>query len=306
MNRSCTRSSITAGLVLTLLAAVGVACGGCNKKHAADQQFRAGSESVAQAAKGEPAAEKAARMIIYTATLRITVEDFGKAEQQLTELLASHKAYVVQSELSGAPGSPRSGHWKVRVPVEQFDAFRTAAAKLGELERSNVDSQDVTEEFFDLKARIKNREADEESLRKLYEKTDGKMESILAVRRELQNIRLEIEREQGRLNLLQKLTEMTAVTVYLNERGAFVPAESASFGTRLGRTFSDSLAGLLGLGQWFVLLVVALAPWLPPIMLCGAGLWLLRRRIKAAIQGAAASPTPAPPRSGDGSAMLSG
>jgi len=275
------------------LAALSGGCGGAsNDRLLSPAQV---GTAKAEAEKGGAAEDKTARKIIYRATLRLTVEDFAKAEERLTELVASHKGYIVQSELSGSPGSPRSAHWKVRVPVARFDVFRKAAVKLGELDRSNVDSQDVTEEFHDLKARIKNREADEESLRKLYDKADGKMENILTVRRELQSVRLEIEREQGRLNLLQKLTEMTTVTVHLHERGAYVPTESPTFGDRVSRTFSGSWESLVSLGQWCALVLVGLTPWLPLIALLAISLWFLRRRIRQSASALLTTRTPSPP-----------
>jgi hypothetical protein len=277
------KPSSLGGAALVLLAVVISGCGGASSDRMLSVHKEAGPK--AQAEQREPAEDKAARKIIYTATLRIVVDDFAKAQERLAELVADHKGYVIQSETSGTPGTPRSGNWKVRVPVDQFELFRKATVHLGDLDRSSVDSQDVTEEFYDLKARIKNREADEESLRKLYEKADGKMENILAVRRELQNVRLEIEREQGRLNLLHKLTEMTTLTVHLHERGAYVPAESPTFGNRAGRTISDSWDSLVGVGQWFALVVVALTPWLPVIALIGLALWTLRRRIGKALSG---------------------
>ncbi len=220
----------------------------------------------------------AIRKIIYTATVQILTDNFVEAEKQLLQSLSEFKAYVIHSDVSGTVGDSRRGEWKIRVPTDQFEAFRATLTKLGTLERSTIDSQDVTDEFFDLQTRIKNRLADEESIRKMYEKAQGKMEDILAVRRELQNIRLEIEREQGRLQMLTKLTEMTTVTVILHERGVYIPPEAESFPKTLGRTFTDSLANLVTFGQGLVLFVVALVPWLPVFALFVFAFVVLRRR----------------------------
>src|SRR5437588_110180 len=103
---------------------------------------------------------------------------------------------------------------------EGFRKFQAALARLGELQSSTLDSQDVTEEFYDLKTRIKNREAAEESLREMYKKAT-KIDEMIPINDKIREVRLEIEREQGRLQLLTKLTEMTTVTVRMYERGSF-------------------------------------------------------------------------------------
>jgi hypothetical protein len=238
------------------------------------------AELAAKDGQGQPAQEKMPRKIIYTAMINLIVEDFTKADQDLIQLVKTYKGYVISSEVSGSPGAPRTGQWKVRVPIDQFDPFRAALAKLGEPERSSTDSQDVTEEYYDVEARIKTKKAEEASLLKLLENTTGKIEDILAVRRELSRVREEIERHQGRLQVLAKLTAMSTLTINLRERSSYQPPEAADFGTTVGRTFSDSWLALVGLGKGVVIFVTALIPWLPVLALVGVPIFLLTRRYR--------------------------
>jgi hypothetical protein len=279
---------------------LGISAVGCGKKReeAREEAFEkrkidAGDEAPERAAeqrpaggepqKGEKPAPKAAlpRKIIYTAAIRLTVEDLGKAERELEKLIDANQGYVIQSQVHGAPGMRRSGEWKARIPAEQFKAFQSAVGKLGELQSSNVDSQDVTSEYYDLKARIKNREAREAALRKMYEDWMTKAQKpadILPIDQELNALRLEIEREQGRLQVLSKLTEMATVTVYFTERKGFVPPEAPGFGTRADRTFSGSLGALEDFGQGLALFGIALVPWLPVLAVVIVPSWVLIRR----------------------------
>ena len=245
---------------------------------------------------GQHVPDKIPRKIIYTATINMIVEDFAKADRDLIELVKTHKGYVINSEVSGSPGSPRTGQWKVRVPIDQFDPFRAALAKLGEPERSSTDSQDVTEEFYDVEARIKTKKAEEASLLKLLESSTGKIEDILAVRRELSRVREEIERQQGRLQVLAKLTAMSTLTIILRERGAYQPPEAADFGSTLGRTFSDSWSALVRFGKGLVIVVVALAPWLALLALLGVPSFLIvRRHLRNRAQPVVEMSAPEPP-----------
>src|SRR5262245_49471759 len=70
------------------------------------------------------------RKIKYTAEVRLVVEDFARAQGELLTLVKAQKGYVARSDSGGSPGSSRYAQWTVRIPVEKFDAFREAVAKL--------------------------------------------------------------------------------------------------------------------------------------------------------------------------------
>jgi hypothetical protein len=239
------------------------------------------------------------RRIIYTAEVRLVVDDLPKAEEQLKELIKQNGGFVAQSELSGSAGSRRSGRWRIRVPVDGFDAFMTEIVKLGFPEVNKTDSQDVTDQFYDLEARIKNRKSEEESLRKLLEETHGKMEDILAVRRELNQVRSDIDQKEGQLRRLANLSSLTTVNVTLREEKDYVPPQSPTFGSNIAGTFTGSVDALQSLGKGLVLFVVAVAPWLPLLLLIAVFAWLLLRRrrplLAQTVPAASTPPAAAPP-----------
>src|SRR5262245_32646945 len=63
-------------------------------------------------------AAKVERKIIVTANVHLVVGEFAKGVEELQELIKAHKGYVAQAEVTGAPGSSRTGQWKVRIPTE--------------------------------------------------------------------------------------------------------------------------------------------------------------------------------------------
>jgi hypothetical protein len=163
-------------------------------------------------------------------------------------------------------------------------------------EVNKTDSQDVTDQFYDLEARIKNRKSEEESLRKLLEQTTGKMEDILAVRRELNQVRGDIDQKEGQLRRLANLSSLTTVNVTLQEIKDYVPPQAPTFGSTIAGTFSSSVEVLQSVGKGLVLFIVALAPWLPIILLAALPAWiLLRRRRRPLTVQAEALPSTIPP-----------
>jgi hypothetical protein len=236
------------------------------------------------AADGSPArtalltATSIPRKIIYTAEVELTVEDLSAAGKKLLALVQRHGGYVASTRVGGSPGAPRKGEWTLRVPVERFDPFRSALEELGAVQTSNLDSQDVTEEYYDVAGHIKNKQVEEQRLQEHLRRTTGTLSDILTVEKELSRVRGEIEQLQGRLRLLANQTALTTITVTLQEVRGFVPARGPSFLAEAGSTFQGSLAAMREVAKGVALTVIALAPWAVVLALLVAPLLLLGRR----------------------------
>jgi len=150
---------------------------------------------------------------------------------------------------------------------------------LGEVRSVNSTSDDVTAEFYDIEARIRNKQQEEERLLKLLAEATGKLEEVLAVERELSRVRGEIEQAQGRMRMLKDVTELTTVTVTVTEIKDYVPDEAPTYVTRVRRAFMSSTVAVVATAQVLSLVAVALVPWLPaPLLLVLAVLTLRRLR----------------------------
>ena len=229
-------------------------------------------------------ADGLSRKIVYTATVDLVVEDFYKIPEDVVALVKRFDAYVASSNLTGAAGDNRHGTWQVRVPIGRFDEFVAEAKRLGELVSAGTSSRDVSEEYYDVDARIRNKTKEEERLLKLLEERPGELADVIAIERELSRVREELERMQGRMRVLTDLTSMTTVTLSIGEIQNYQPAEAATLTTRIRRTFEGSLAALSTAGEETLIVLVAATPWLPLII---ASLFLsyfygkkLRRRLR--------------------------
>ena len=213
------------------------------------------------------------RRIVYNADVRITVGDFDRAAGRIAELIRSHGGYVAESEVSGSPGSNRSGRWKARVPIAEYDGFLDDVVAIGELDGRRSDSQDVTEEYYDLEARIANKRVEEDRMVELLKNTAGELKEILEVERELSRVREEAERMVGRQRLLADMSALTTVTISVSERTEYIPAAAPGFGARIARAFEaanrqfvETVQGVLvgivrnlyGLLAWSLALLIGL------------------------------------------------
>jgi len=85
-----------------------------------------------------------------------------------------------------------------------------------EVSAETTSAQDVTEEYVDLEATLRNLEATEAQLLKLMEKA-VKVEDILDVQRELSRVQQDIERTKGRMQYLERTSAMSLIQVTLEQ-----------------------------------------------------------------------------------------
>lgn len=279
-------------LLLTLFA---VGCGRADvareyaRKSSAVPAAEAPALGLAQSSSGgkpaenaEPALAALERKIIYTANVDLVVEDFTPAAAQVDALVKRFNGFIANSKVAGAAGESRSGEWTLRIPVANFDAFLQAAqGSLGEVRSVARDSRDVSEEFYDVEARIRNKRQEETRLLKLLEEKTGTLEDVLGIERELSRVREEIERHEGRMRVLADLTSLTTVTLAIEEVRHYVPEQATTFRDRVSRAFHESLWSMRQAGENFVVGLVGTAPWLAivviPVMICVRA-WRKRRR----------------------------
>jgi hypothetical protein len=223
------------------------------------------------------------RKIIFSGTLVVEVRDFDVARTALTALLRTHGAFFAKTDVTGDSGKKRAGTFTIKVPVEHFQPLIESLAALGNPVKNQTDSQDVTEEFVDVAARVKNLKAEEEVLNKLLKDVAGRLDDVFRIREQIRNNRGEIEKAEGRMQSLAKLAALSTINLTLRETEAYVAptapkADSPSFEHRAEGTWAASLGALRTVGEWVGLIGIAVAPWTPLALVAGCGIWLYRRK----------------------------
>jgi len=172
------------------------------------------------------------RMIVRTGNLSMVVDDISTSLDKIAQLAADLGGWVVSSSKYGT-GKTVSASISFRVPEPAFSgAMDSLLGMAVEVTSDNTSGQDVSEEYSDLNARLKNLEAAEAQLVVIMGKAE-KVEDVLAVQRELTNVRSDIEVTKGRMQYLEQTSSTSLISVQLTE--ATLDIELVA-GTRVART----------------------------------------------------------------------
>ena len=229
--------------------------GGSGAAAAPDRlEEEAGAGTGAYSATGGSAIPSVGASIIKTADLRLEVEagDFEQAIDQVESVAPRYGGFVLSTSLDDT--STKRGTVVIRVPSEDFERAVGDVKDTGELLGEEIAGQDVSQEFIDLEARIRNLEAQETVFLDLMDRATTIGETI-TVQNQLSGLQLDIERLQGRLNFLRDRTALGTISVSLAEAGAPAPGEPNVFAS----AWNQSLDILEGIGATLIVVVVGFA-----------------------------------------------
>ena len=189
--------------------------------------------------------------VIKTADLRIEVPSDGlrAAVQRVEQIAPRYGGYVHSTTINDAHDS--EGVVVIRVPSEDFEVALRDTKSVGKVLGENVSGEDVSQEFVDLDARIRNLEAQESVLLDLMSRATTIADTI-TVQNNLSGLQLEIERLRGRLNFLEDRTSMGTISVAVVEAGAPAPKVANAF----TRAWDQALNILEGLGAGLIVAVI--------------------------------------------------
>jgi hypothetical protein len=204
-------------------------------------------------------------LIIYTGDVSIVVADTEAVAADIQELTASMGGRVVSSSVYQSGEGAFAGSITIRVPADRFEEAMSRIQEMAvEVRRAERSSQDVSEEYVDLQARLENLEATAGRVRAFLEEADD-VEEALAVNQELSRLESDIEAYKGRIQYLESQAAFSTITVSLTPDALAQPIEVG--GWRLGGAAREAVEALLGALQGLARIVVWIAIFILPLAL---------------------------------------
>ena len=157
------------------------------------------------------------RLVIKTAGLDLAINAYEPWMNQVRGLAQGHGGFIVNASTQQARQNVKKGNLTLRVPqasfIEVLETLKNSAIKV---EGERQGGEDVTEEFYDVKARLDNQRRTEKRFQEILVRAKS-VEEILSVERELSRVRETIERLEGRQRFLRDRVDLSTISVNWHE-----------------------------------------------------------------------------------------
>ena len=219
------------------------------------------------------------RKISKNAQLEIKVKSLDDSINFITNKTNSYKGYIVSSS-SYAPNTDyetKTANISLRVPSDSLDQFlKEIKTYAKETIHESIFTQDITEEYIDVKAKITSMESSEQRLTKLLDKTES-VKEIVEVEKELSRLRGEIDSLKGRFKFIENSVVTSLVRIYMEEIPNPVSISDPSWNTR--DIALDAIKALSSFGQFIISVIVFIFVF-TPVWILIAGLIYGTKRLR--------------------------
>ena len=213
------------------------------------------------------------RKLIRTDSLGLIVKTPAETAEKIIQIAQGAEGFLVTSNVNGGADAT-SASLSIRVPAEKFDEARAQIRKLSlRVESESIDAQDVTKQYVDQEARLRNLRAQEQQYLGILHKA-ATVKDTLEVSAKVNEVRGAIEEKQAEFDALSKQVDTVAINVTLRAE-----ADAQVFGLNWRPLYQLKIAareGLDGFGQYTASMTTFV--YLPTILL-----WLFTILAAAAV-----------------------
>lgn len=240
--------------------------------------------------------ERANRMIVKNANIRLRVEDTNVAIDRALQVVGDAGGYIVSSQVwyqDYYGNSLKYASVTIGVPVEEFEnVMRRLRGLAVDVLDESATGEDVTDQYVDLQSQLTNLESTRARIQEFLK--DAKtVDEALRVNQELANIEAQIEQIKGRMNYLSDRSAYSTITINLEpEFPVLTPTPTSTpkptatpIPWKPADTFNDAKGTVTvvyqGIADFLIWLFVVILPIiLPPALILWAMWKLLTRKPK--------------------------
>jgi len=145
------------------------------------------------------------KKIIRTANISLEVSSLSDLEASVQAFAEQYKGYITSSNLKET-----SCYITVKIPSNNFDAAITSAGNLGIIKNRSINSEDVSDTYYDLQTRLETKKTMQKKL-EAYLSSAKNMSDLLEIEKQLNNVTSEIESMEGRMKRLSNQIDYSTI-----------------------------------------------------------------------------------------------
>ncbi|MGC8933148.1 MAG: DUF4349 domain-containing protein [Candidatus Methanodesulfokora sp.] len=149
------------------------------------------------------------RQVSYTASVEMEVNNTSYVAARISQIAQQLSGYVSHMYVVNS-----SAQITVKIPQEFMQSFLDQLSSMGKILQKSVTANDVTDQLIDLDIRIRNLQAEESRLLKLYDMAKDVSE-IIQIEDRLSQVRYQIEMLQAQKTNIEKMVQYATVQISL-------------------------------------------------------------------------------------------
>jgi hypothetical protein len=214
------------------------------------------------------------RKVIMTASVQLETVEHDKAVNSIRGIATGAGGYIESSSTYLTTQDKKQTTISIKVPAAQYESCLSQIKALGKVKSESSSGQDVTRQYIDLSARLKNLQAEEKQLSEIMGMSKNVTE-VLSVEKELFRVRGDIESTQAQLNYLGSQVDFSTITVTVVE-----PQPVVEYDWGLDTAFKEAVRAFIGM---IGALIIVTGYLIPLILYFVIGLAVLYLVIRAAL-----------------------
>ncbi len=204
-----------------------------------------------------------ANKMIYRAEITLQTKEFDKTTKSIENKVNEVGGYIESSSINGKgidENDPKYAYYTLRIPKEKFEYIKKTSENWGNIRSINTNSEDISEQYYDTETMLETKKIQEERLMELLKKAE-KLEDIIALERELQEVRYQIQNNTVTIRKMDSLIDYATITVnvYEVDEMTIVPK---TFPQEMKEAFKDSGALFIDFIQNATITIIYLLPFL--------------------------------------------
>ena len=176
-----------------------------------------------------PSPKEYERKLILTGNINLEVTSLEDARNAVDQLVKQLGGYIADSS-----------EWSngititIRVPSSQFSTAMNTATGIGKIRSKNINSSDVTDQYYDLDTRLTTKKVMLERL-ETYLNQSKDIKDMIEIESKINEVTSDIEVMQGQLNRLSSLISYSTITISANlpvnqtQQGFVMPDAKSKF-----------------------------------------------------------------------------
>ncbi|AEM78389.1 DUF4349 domain-containing protein [Thermoanaerobacter wiegelii] len=156
------------------------------------------------------------RKITKNATISLEVEDVNVCYDKVFKLVKEAEGFIESSDETVFTDNTKRINLVLKVREDKFESVVSQIKEFGKVTALRIDSKDVTEQYYDLKARLKNLEIEEQKLQDIMNKAST-VKEMLEVESEINRIRSDIESMKEQLKVWENLTRLGTINLSIRQ-----------------------------------------------------------------------------------------